>query len=192
PRGGGKKRPSPCGEGTSAIGESATMRTLVPLVCLVGLLVASGQGADAVKDLAKDQELEFDLKALQDARIATDAPGLRAYLKARTPTEEDKARFAQNIKLLGDDAYEVREKATRDLVNAGRLALPFLRPALNAADLEVSRRAEQAIQEIEQNAATALTAAVARVLVVRKPPDSVPVLLAYLPSSDDERIEEAV
>jgi hypothetical protein len=156
--------------------------------------VASGQGADVVKDkdAAKDQELEFDLKALQDARIATDGPGLLAYLKARTPTEEDKARFAQNIKLLGDDAYEVREKATRDLVNAGRLALPFLRPALTAADLEVSRRAEQAIQEIEQNAATALTATVARVLVVRKPPDSVPVLLAYLPSSDDERIEEAV
>src|SRR5262245_8871415 len=46
----------------------------------------------------------------------------------------------QSIKLLGSNAYKEREDATRELIQAGYLAYPFLKRASRTNDLEVGNR----------------------------------------------------
>ena len=45
------------------------------------------------------------------------------------------------IRRLGNDDFEVREKASNYLKQTGRLAVPFLKTALNDNDAEIVRRA---------------------------------------------------
>src|SRR5262249_28122276 len=111
----------------------------------------------------------------------------------RTLTLEDFRRLAAAVRALGDDDFAVREKASRDLVRAGRPALALLRPALDDPDAEVGRRARACVAEIEQTATSAARAvAAARLLAERPPPGAVETLLAYLPFADDEDVEDAV
>src|SRR5262249_44741399 len=81
---------------------------------------------------------------------------------------------------------------TQELIAAGRLAVPFLRPAVHDVDLEISRRAEHCLRVIEQGPGPALAEAAARLLAERKPAGSLEVLLAYLPFADDDNVETEV
>jgi hypothetical protein len=163
------------------------MRLLRPAAVLLVLLaaVAAGRAAD-------DPLLAQDEKLLRDARIAPDGPGLLAFFRERTLTEAQKAKLADLVAKLGDDDFDVREKASADLVKAGRLAVPLLRPAVRSRDAEVARRAADCLSTIEQGNEATLAAAAARVLAARKPDGTAAVLLAYLPNAPDEAVEAAV
>jgi hypothetical protein len=93
---------------------------------------------------------------------------------------------------LGHRSYPVREKATRSLIAAGRPALSFLRPALDSPDLEVARRAERAIGEIERVSYVSLLTAAVRVLADRKPAGVTEGLLAFSPFSQEEEVDQAL
>jgi hypothetical protein len=60
---------------------------------------------------------------LRDAGLPTDGPGLLGLFRARTPTDADRARLAGLVKQLGDESFEVREKASKELLLAGRAAM---------------------------------------------------------------------
>lgn len=139
-----------------------------------------------------DPELPYAERVLKDGGVAADGPGLLAFFRARTLSDVDQERLAATVRRLGDDQFPVREKASLDLVTAGRAALPFLRTALNDPDLEIARRASLCLQEITRQPNSVLVAAAARVLADRRPPGTVEALLAYLPSADEEPSEEAV
>src|SRR5438128_2701745 len=94
--------------------------------------------------------LSPDEAILRQAGVATDGPALLAFLKAQTPSADDQARLSAALGQLGHRSYALREKATRDLVAAGRPALAYLRPAVSDTDIEVARRAQRAIDEIER------------------------------------------
>jgi hypothetical protein len=154
----------------------------------LGLFLATGPArADE-----PDPETAFAERTLRDTGVATDGPGLVAYFKSRTPTDADRRRLAEAVRLLGDNAYRIREQATRDLLAAGRTSLTYLRPALNDPDPEIVRRAEECIETIERTPYASVMAAAARVLQARHPPEAAQALLAYLPSVDNEGVEEAV
>jgi hypothetical protein len=70
--------------------------------------------------------------------------------------------------------------------------LPYLRAATRNNSLEMTRRAEGCIAEIEKQAQGGLVSAVARLVKVRKPDGACEVLLAYLPFANDEVVEEEV
>jgi hypothetical protein len=139
-----------------------------------------------------DPEVGFAEQTLKGAGVATDGPGLLAFFKTRTVSPEDQDRLARAVRLLGDEAFEVREKASKDLTAAGRPAVAFLKAALDDPDLEIARRAERCLEAIQLHSTTGLVTAAARLLAERKPAGAVGVLLAYLPFAEDEVVEDAL
>jgi hypothetical protein len=139
-----------------------------------------------------DSEVARDEKTLKAAGVATDGPALLRFFRERTLTEADRARLANAVRNLGDDDYETREKASAELLRAGRRALPLLRTDKRDSDPERARRMEQILQEIENRADLIQVVVAARVLAERRPEGAAGVLLAYLPEADDELVEEAV
>jgi HEAT repeat protein len=143
---------------------------------------------------ANDADLEqaADEKTLKDAGVSAEGAGLLAFFKARTLTDAEFTRLQEAMRLLGDDDFHVREKATADLRAAGRAVLPFLRTALRDADPEIVFRARQCVSAMEQSPELSLLGSAARLLAVRRPPQTVAVLLAYVPMVDDDYVREAV
>jgi hypothetical protein len=86
----------------------------------------------------------------------------------------------------------VREGATAELVGRGLAAIGPLRQAKHDPDIEIARRAERCLEQIEKVPSSALSAAAARLVAARKPEGAVSVLLAYLPVADDENVTEEV
>jgi hypothetical protein len=129
-------------------------------------------------------------KVLRGAKIDTTTPGLLAFLRKQTPDPADLEKARKLVRQLGDDKFAVREKATAELIALGTVALPLLKEALNNKDLEVSRRAEQCLQQIGERSNKVTVAAAAQLLALRKADGAAEVLLKYLPAADPEAARE--
>ena len=139
-----------------------------------------------------DPELVHAVSTLREAKIDTSGSALIRFFKERTLTADDRSRLSDAVRRLGDDDFETREKASDELLRAGRKALPFLRPAQNDMDPERARRVALCLLEIESGAELTRIVAVARVLTERRPDGASSALLAYLPGAEDEEVEEAL
>src|SRR5690242_8875287 len=161
---------------------------LLPAVLLLAALplVGRAQPPAPTDGAAEDEQL------LKDAKVSTDGPGLLEFFRKRTPTEKDRERAAGLVRRLSDDVFAVRQKAAEGLVALGPAALPQLRAALGHPDEEVRQRAAECLQAIDPSPRGALAGAAARRLRAARPAGAVPVLLAYLPSADDEAVVEEV
>jgi hypothetical protein len=156
-------------------------------VLLLPLLLAPpARAAEPDPDIAPAEQ------TLKEAGVATDGPGLLAYLRRHTLSPADRERLAAAVRQLGDHAFPVRERASATLAAAGRPALPFLKPALRDPDLEVARRAARCLEAIQQSPALTRLAAAVRLLAERRPGGAAEALLAYLPCAGDDSLEEAV
>jgi HEAT repeats/PQQ-like domain len=133
-----------------------------------------------------------DEKVLEQAQLGTDPSALLGFFRKRTVSDKDRERVAELIRKLGDDSFEVREKATEDLQALGRLAVPALARAVEDPDLEIARRAGDCLQAIQQSNEQALVLAATHLLVRHKPDEAVSVLLGYLPNAADDRVAEVV
>jgi hypothetical protein len=145
-----------------------------------------GRGGESDPELARDEQ------SLREAGQAVDGPALLAFFRQRTIEDGRRRRVADLVRRLGDDSFAVRERATTDLIQEGHVALPPLRAALKDPDPEVVRRAEHCLKVIGQESELGLTLAAARLLAARRPDGAAEALLAYLPSADEEVVEEAV
>jgi HEAT repeat protein len=144
---------------------------------------APAVGPDAIK---ADEEL------LRDAKLATDGPALLEFFRQRTLTGANRARIQALVQQLGDRSFRVREKAQAELIRMGPIATTLLRQAVKDADLEVRRRADHCLHEIEKGTGRALASAAARLVATRKPPGAAAVLLDYLPAVADESGAEEI
>jgi hypothetical protein len=131
-----------------------------------------------------------DEAVLRQAGVAVDGPALLTFFRQQTLSDDDQQQLATAVQRLGDRSFAVRRKAHAELIRAGRPALVFLRPALNDADPERRRQAEECVHSIESNSDTGLTSAAARLLALRQPEGACTVLLNFLPQVDDEILEE--
>ncbi len=163
----------------------ASTRLTLTLLALLPAFAAA-RAADGGPDPADDE------KVLRDAGVATDPAGLVAFVRSRTPSPNDPSRLSALVADLGSGQFPRRERASRELTEAGRFALATLRPALASPDPEVARRAARCIEEIEQSPATTLMAAAARLLALSKPAGATEALLGALPWIEDESAEDAV
>ncbi len=144
------------------------------------------------------ERAEADAAFLKTHNIGADEPALLAFLRKRTLSEEDQNRLEQLVRELGNPSFAVRDRASRLLTKEGPPAIAFLKPALQDADLETSRRAARCLEEIRRGPGAALPAAAVRLLT--QPPKSrehpsaaaVRVLLAYVPFADDDAVEDEV
>jgi HEAT repeat protein len=152
---------------------------------LVVLLWIATAGAAGSPDRAA-----VDEETLKAAGVEVSDQAVLDFLRRRIPAQGDRDRVKTLIEQLGDDAFEVREKASAELTNLGLLAEPLLRQALKSSDVEVVRRAEECLRRAKSRVTAAVPAAAARVLARRKPPEAAQVLLAYLPFAENEPVAE--
>ncbi len=160
----------------------------VLMVLQSGLVLAFQYAGEDLRAAAS--AIAADEAVLKRAGFQADGPGLLEFFKKRTPTQTDQARLKEWVRLLGDDSYAVRKKATAELLAGGRFALPFLRPALNGTDLEIVRRAQRCLEAIEKSDWSGQAQAAARLLAVRRPAGGTAAVLGFLPFAEDEMVEE--
>jgi hypothetical protein len=159
----------------------------VATLLLLGLF-AGGHGSAGEPD---PDSLQADERALEAAKLGTDGPALLKFLRKQILVEADQERIALLVKQLGDDAFNVREKASAELAALGPRAIPLLRPALKDRDPEVARRAAECLRHLEDGgndiaAGGDLVSAAVRLVAVRKPAGAAEVLLDCLLLADHE------
>jgi hypothetical protein len=126
-------------------------------------------------------------RALKAAKVAIDADGLLTFLRGQVRADADLEKVRALVKQLGDDSFEVREKATQGLIDLGDAALPELRRATKDGDAEVAARARRCLDRIaEVRGPEGLLTAALRLVAVKRPPGAAEVLLALAPSLTDE------
>src|SRR5262245_37278867 len=153
---------------------------------LLAVLLSAPPPSGATPPAQGDEQL------LKEHKVGDDGPALVAYFRKQTLSEADRRALAETVKRLGHRSFAEREKATRDLLGRGAVAVPYLREALGDPDIEVVRRAEHCLAEIDRGPGPALPIAAARLLARKAPPEAVAVLLAYLPQAAEETVVEAV
>jgi HEAT repeat protein len=166
----------------------------IAVACLVRLAVAgqdpAAPGPD--KEAASATALAADEAALKAANIPTDQAGLIEFFRKRTAEGADKDRLQQLATELGDDSFDVRERASAQLVAAGIRAKSILTKAKESADPEVVFRAKECLRKIEQGATSLVISAAARLLARKSPDNATELLLAYLPTAEDENVADDV
>jgi hypothetical protein len=133
-----------------------------------------------------------DTKLLQENRVGTDGPALLEFFKKRVVRGDDAARLKALVRKLGDDDFDVRETASKQLVAEGARARPFLQEAVSDPDVEVSRRSRECLEKIDRGTASVVVATAARVLAKQRPAGAAEALLEFLPQADDDSVAEAV
>jgi hypothetical protein len=133
-----------------------------------------------------------DEETLQKAGLAADGPALLHYFRQRLVSDAERGRILALIARLGDDSFRERQKASAELESIGISAIGLLRQAEGNPDAEIARRAEQCRQRIERVPSSAVSAAAARTLARLKARGAAELLLAYLPSADDELVADEV
>jgi HEAT repeat protein len=142
---------------------------------------------------AGDEAATPDAQALREVGVATDGPALVDFLRKRSLLAGDEEKIAVLVRQLGSSSYKVRSKATAALVARGSATLSALDRVLQDPDLEVARRAEQAMRRIrDKDTGPAVTIAAVRLLLVKKPPAAVETLLAFLPYAENDGVAEEV
>jgi hypothetical protein len=162
---------------------------LALFLTLSGCLLALWSSTTA-EPSSSPSDLAYAERALRKAGADIDGAGLLAFIRARTMSDEQRKGLANKVRALGSAEYTEREKASRELVALGRAALPYLRPAVNDPDLETSRRARRCIEQIQRSSSPSLLTLAALLVKERRPAGAAPVLLNYLPSIEDESLEE--
>ncbi len=163
------------------------MAWLRALLVVLSLPLSIGWAAAAEPD-----PVATDEAALNGAGLATDNAGLLRFFRERTLTKANRAHITGLIQNLGHAAFRSREQASEELVRLGSLALPLLREAVKSPDLEVARRAERCLEQIDSGPSAELASAAARLVAVRKPAGAAGVLLNYLPDAPEEGVADRI
>jgi HEAT repeat protein len=116
----------------------------------------------------------------------TDSPALLTEFRRRTLSTAEQAKVAVLIEKLGDDSFDVRQRAAASLTAYGALANLQLREAARGPDPERVRLAEECLREIADKGGKPLPAAAVHLLALRRATGAVEALLDYLPFADNE------
>src|ERR1051326_3708121 len=163
-----------------------THRYIVPALLTLSFLTLSCRAADPDPDIV-DAE-----KTLKAAGLGTDDDALLRFFRERIVADADRNKIATAIKQLGDDSFEVREKAEAFLIKAGRAALAPLQKAQESRDPEVVSRAKQCLELLDAGTEWQRAMAAARLLAQRNTKGASSTLLDYLPFADDELVQESI
>jgi hypothetical protein len=130
---------------------------------------------------AAEARIAADEARLQKAGLKTDGEALLDFFRKHT-VRADQQQVRVLIKQLSHRSFSVRRKATNELISLGARAVSQLREATHDTELEVRRRAEDCLHQIQLNSQPELVASAGRLLAVRKPPGAAEALLDFLPS----------
>ena len=159
------------------------MHPLTRLLLAAPFLLAFVPAAPAADDwAASDQQL---LRALN---LPQDGAGLVEFFTKRTLRDDDRPKIQGLIRKLGDDDFDVREKAMADLVAVGAVAKPMLRDALKDKDIEIIRRVETCLALADRTSTPEAIAAAVRQLGRKPAAGAAAALLDFVPFVDDEYV----
>lgn len=134
-----------------------------------------------------------DEKTLADAGLKSDGHSLIQFLARRSEDKVDPIQIKALITKLGDDNFDTREQTSATLNAIGIAALPDLKIASKSPDVEVSRRAKDCIQRIEEGSRKFVVAASIRLLGSKKPEGALQALINYAQFSElDQTTEDLI
>lgn len=145
----------------------------------------TGKEMDMASTLADFQEVELagpEETALKSVRIGTSGPDLLEYVKKRTLSAATRERLAGLVRRLDSENFADREAASKELIQAGGIAVPFLQHAAKSADAETAQRAKHCLEQIKADTDTGTMTAVLRLIGLHRPAGATAVLLNYAPS----------
>ncbi len=155
---------------------------------LTGFLLLGGvYHADLPSTVTQDERI------LKNAHVAGDAASLLKFFQKRTLAEGDRDKVKALIRQLGSDTYRLREQAGVELIGRGPAVAEMLKAALEDDDLEIVRRAEKCLARIQEtDYAIEVPSAAARLLAHHKTAGAVDTLLAFLPFTGNEAVNDEV
>ena len=137
--------------------------------------------------LRKDDERQ--LKAIG---LKPEQESLIAYFRKRTPNAEKEAQIQRLVRDLGNNDWEVREKAMTSLLQFGKVALTAVQEARKSPDPEIAFRARHCAQRIQSSQTTNVTAAAVRAMGRLRSITGAETLLRYLPYEEDPQVRKAI
>jgi hypothetical protein len=160
--------------------------------CSVLIILALSCVMSALRAADPDPEIVDAEKVLKDAKIGTEDAALLKFFRDRIISDAEREKLVTAIAELGDDAFEVREKAEDRLIKAGRAAFSLLVKAQDNRDPEVASRARKCLEQLDFAAEAQWTTAAARIIAERKPKGASVALLDFLPFADDDYLQESI
>lgn len=170
---------------------------MTPTIWIAFGLICAQPGDDVpkVEEKRETQPLgkNEDEDLLLRAGVKFDAPSLLKFFRGRTMSDQERAKVAGLIKSLNSDSYRIRNQALHDLISRGPVVLEQLREQQKSKDLELARRVDLAIAKIaEKDVGPETQSAAVRVLGQQAPPETIEVLLAFLPFADNDNTLEEI
>jgi hypothetical protein len=147
---------------------------------------------DRLDDYQEVNPTAQDAEALRSANISTEPAALLDYLAKQCLAESERSEIGSIIKRLGDNSFDVRQKAKKELVAKGQAAVPELRRATASRDQEIAASARECLGELEKSPDAPALPAVLRMIADAKPAGAAKVLLKYLPSAPNDAIAAQV
>jgi HEAT repeat protein len=182
--------------------DAEAVTTLINVLAELPLPLAK-QSEEFLLNLASEQspkaqlgDTEASRKACRDAWAnwwkTTEGDATLAEFKKRTLNESDREKVLGIIKQMGDDDFNLRERAQDELQKMGTAVAPLLRQAMAGNDEEIRKRAQKALDHIEKDKSSGVLPIQARLMAYRKPAGASAVLLAFLPFADEDQVFDEV
>lgn len=164
-------------------------------LAVVAALAFAVKSITVADDSDRARNLAAQLQLLQENGIETNTAGLIKFLQSLPPDPARLAKIPGLITELGDDKFDVRERASKQLKTLGEIARPALTAALKSKDLEISWRAKHILSELDSGQSVekqrALLAAALQLLGDQPTPAAGEALLAVLPLCADNGLADA-
>jgi HEAT repeat protein len=104
----------------------------------------------------------------------------------KIPNQEDQKKIKDLIRELGDDKFEVREKASSKIKGLGDLVVPTLRSLTNSTDVEIKGRAKALLEEMGESKSKPVSSSLVKILALKNTKGFLGALLAYLPVAESD------
>lgn len=133
---------------------------------------------------------------LREESIAADPAGLEEWIKQRVLSEEELARIDKLVLQMGDEDFQKREEASKNLTHYGTRARAALRKGSDHKDPEIRTRSVDVLRSIEINHSPLIQGTALRVLgrlQKGKPPGSEVLILDFLrPKESPALLDSAI
>src|SRR5205814_4542204 len=114
------------------------------------------------------------------------------FFRKRTYKQPDPKQLAILIKQMGDEDFDIREKAYLALRDMGASAMSAIKQGEADPDLEVRKRSSELRQRVENRTEQLVQGAAARMLGKYKLDGTADVLMAFLPFATDTQVVDDV
>ena len=112
----------------------------------------------------EDEVNYWDDIIINKSGISTKPKDIQNWLQSRIPNVTNGIKAAKWVADLGNESFEVREQASRELLKLNNLAIFELKKAIKSKDIEVAKRASDCLEQISPHESIALKTAIIRIL----------------------------